>query len=452
MSVNQTEYDHGLAQEEFNKITPKDRRSAAWGGAIGTALEQFDFIIYGTAAALVFNKIFFPNVSAAVGYLASFSTFAVGFLARPLGGIFFSKYGEKLGRKWVLICTLYLMGIATFAMGLLPTHDQIGVLAPFLLVVCRFLQGFGAGAEMAGATVLLTETSLPEKRGMMASLVWVGASVGTALGAVAWILVQKLPADDFYSWGWRLVFLSSAVVTLAAWLIRRNLKESPVFEGRRHEAKLEKSLPIGEIFRLGKRTLLRVFLINVGGNAHSYIYQTFIGTFLISVIKIDASFIPKTLLVGAIIAAFTSVLIGKASDNFGRRKVMFFINGTLFVCTIPMFMLLETGNTTYIMMVIIFGFIFAAEGTVSAQAAYFPELFGSRYRYAGVALGREFSAVFGGGFGPMICSALLTYFSNSWIPVAIYMMFMIGLSLIGTAISPETRGRSLFSPKDAIDE
>lgn len=434
------------------QITDHDRKVAAWGGAVGTALEQYDFIIYGTAAALVFNHIFFPNVSPAVGYLASFSTFAVGFLARPLGGIFFSKYGEKLGRKWVLVATLYLMGFATFAMGLIPSYDQIGLFAPLLLVICRFMQGFGAGAEMAGATVLLTETALPNKRGKMASLVWVGASVGTALGALAWILVQLLPEPDFYAWGWRLVFFSSIFVTFVAWLIRRGLKESPVFVEKKRHAKQEKAIPLREVFRDGKRTIFRVFLMNVGANGHSYIYQAFIGSFLVSVVKVNASFIPKTLLVGATIAAFTSVLIGRASDIYGRKKIMYFIHTTLFFATIPMFMLLETGNTLYIMLVIIFGFIFAAEGTVSAQAAYFPELFGSKYRYAGVTLGREMSAVFGGGIGPMVCSALLTAFSNSWLPVAIYMMFIMSLSLIGIYISPETRGRSLYTPENAIDE
>ena len=207
-----------------NPVDRKNLRTAAWGGLIGTALEQYDFVIYGTATAIVFNRIFFPNAAPGVGIIAGFATYAVGFLARPLGGLFFSRYGDRLGRKFVLVATLFLMGISTFLIGALPSFDQVGILAPVLLVLLRLLQGFGAGAEQAGGVVLLTEVAPREQRGRYAALVFVGASAGTALGAVVWILVQLLPDEQVLSWGWRLVFFSSALVTVAAYVLRRRLR------------------------------------------------------------------------------------------------------------------------------------------------------------------------------------------------------------------------------------
>lgn len=425
-------------------------RRAAWAGLIGTALEQYDFVIYGTASAIIFNKIFFPNIDPAIGVIAAFGAYAVGFGARPLGGLFFSKYGDRLGRKWVLVATLFLMGIATFAIGLLPTYGQAGIWAPVLLVLCRFFQGFGAGAEQAGGVVLIAETAPRGTRGRYASLVFVGAAAGTALGAVVWILVQMMPREALESYGWRLVFFSSIFVTIAAYVIRRKLKESPVFEEKKEEiADVIRATPVSDVVKNGRAGLFRVFFMNVGANAHSYIFQVFMGSYLITQLKIDATFIPKVLLVGALFACVSAFAFGNLSDRFGRRPMYLIVTAFLFVFPIPAFLLLNTGNLFLISLVIVLGFIFAAQGSVGVQAAYFPELFGSRYRYAGVALGREFSSVFGGGVAPLICSALITAFSGSWIPVAIYMMAMMAISLATTLKAPETVDRDLLTEEDA---
>jgi MFS family permease len=429
----------------------KNVRRAAWAGLVGTALEQYDFVIYGTASAIIFNTIFFPNVSPAVGIIASFGAYAVGFGARPLGGLFFSRYGDRLGRKWVLVCTLMLMGVATFAIGLLPTYAQAGVWAPILLVACRFLQGFGAGAEQAGGVVLLTELAAEGKRGRFASLVFVGAAAGTAMGAVVWMLVQLMPREALLSYGWRLVFFSSIFVTIAAWLIRRNLKESPVMAELKAEVGMaeRQATPAADVFKNGRRGLFSVFFMNVGANAHSYIFQTFMGSYLITYLAVDSTFIPKVLFIGAMFACISAWIAGNLSDKFGRRPLYLGITGFLLLFPFPAFMLLNTGNLFWIGVVIVLGFIFAAQGTVGVQAAYFPELFGSRYRYAGVALGREFSSVFGGGIAPLICSALVTWASGSWIPVAIYMMLMMAITFIAALKAPETRDRDLLTEEDA---
>ncbi len=431
-------------------VDQRNVRRVAWAGLIGTALEQYDFVIYGTASALVFNEIFFPDVSPAVGFIASFSTYAVGFAARPLGGLFFSHFGDRLGRKWVLVATLLLMGVATFLIGLLPTYGQVGLLAPVLLVLCRVLQGLGAGAEQAGGIVLLTETSAKGRRGRYSSLVFVGAAAGTAVGAVVWILVQLLPEDDLMSWGWRLVFFSSVLVTVSAYVIRRRMDESPVFKELKMEGVVERQqAPIKDVLKHGRLGVARVFLMNIGANAHSYVFQVFLGSYLISQLDVDSKLIPKVLLIGALFACVSAYAFGTLSDRLGRRTVYLIVTGFLLIFPAPAFLLLDTRNTVLIGLVVVLGFIFASYGTAGVQAAYFPELFGSRYRYAGVALGREFSSVLGGGIAPLICSALITWAAGSWWPVAVYMMAIMAITVVTTIRAPETLDRDLLSEADA---
>ncbi|OZD46808.1 MFS transporter [Rhodococcus sp. 06-1477-1B] len=429
---------------------PSAVRRAAWAGLIGTTLEQYDFVIYGTASALIFNKLFFPNISPAAGIIASFSAYAVGFLARPLGGLFFSRYGDRLGRKWVLVATLMLMGGATMAIGLLPTFGQVGLLAPVLLVLCRFFQGFGAGAEQSGGATLLTETAAIGKRGRLAALVMTGAALGTALGAIAWILAQLLPDDQLMSWGWRMVFLSSILVTVAAFIIRRKLNESPVFQELKAAQERPKA-PVKEVFTNGKRPLFIVMFMTVGISAQSYTYQVFMASYMKNDIGVDPTFIPKVLLIGAICGGIAAWGFGWLSDKVGRKPVYIGIVSLLVVLPVPTFMALSTGSHVLITLVMIIGFILACQGAVGVTMSYFPEIFGARYRYAGVTLGREFASVFGGGIAPLLCAALITAFSGSWVPVAVYMMIMAVSVLVAASFAPETRDRDLTDPANATD-
>lgn len=427
---------------------PRATRKAAWAGLVGTTLEQYDFVIYGTASALVFSTLFFPNVSPAIGILASFSAYAVGFLARPLGGLFFSRYGDRLGRKWILVTTLLLMGGSTLLIGLLPTYETIGIFAPVLLVLCRFFQGFGAGAEQAGAATLLTETVGRGRRGRYASLVMVGAALGTALGAVVWIAVQLLPEEAVLAWGWRLVFISSLVVTVVAMVIRRRLDESPVFTELK-EAHVAPRKPAGEVFQHGRRPMLLALFMNVGASAQSYTFQVFIASYLVSTVGVDASFVPKVLLIGAICGGIAAFGFGALSDRIGRKPVYSSIMLAIVLLPGPAFIAMNTGNQAAIVVTLIIGFVLAVNGGVGVQMSYFPELFGSRYRYAGVTLGREFSSALGGGVAPLTCAALLSAFSGSWIPVAVYMSGMAVISLIAARMAPETVDRNLTVPEDA---
>ena len=434
-----------------NRVDRHNLRTAAWGGLIGTALEQYDFVIYGTATALIFNKIFFPNAEPAIGVIAGFATYAVGFLARPLGGLFFSRYGDRLGRKFVLVATLFLMGISTFLIGALPTYEQAGLLAPLLLVVLRLAQGFGAGAEQAGGVVLLTEVAPRERRGRYASLVFVGASAGTALGAVVWILAQLLSDEQLMAWGWRAVFFSSALVTVAAYILRRRLRESPVFEQAKREQEHERAQtdsPIRSVFTTGRRPFLRTFALNIGGNSQSYIFQVFMGSYLIQTVGVDKRLVPQALLVGALFGCLSAFVTGSLTDRFGRRPVIIAVAAFLVLFPIPAFLMLDTGNPALVVLVIVLGFVFAAYGTVGSQAAAFAELAGSRHRYAAVALAREFSAVLGGGIAPLLSGVLVALFAG-WIGVVIYMMAIMLVSLVTAIRMPETRGRDLKLTADA---
>jgi MFS family permease len=431
-------------------VDKKNLRRAAWAGGIGTALENFDFTIYGTASAIIFGRIFFSNLDPTVGIIASFGALFVGFGARPLGGLFFSKFGDRLGRKFVMVATLFLMGTATFAIGLLPTYATAGIWSPLLLVACRFLQGFGAGAEQASGIVLLTESAATGRRGRFASLVFVGAAAGAAMGAIVWILVQMMSDEALLSYGWRLVFFSSIFVTIAAYIIRRRMKESPVFDKLKIEGVVDrKKSPIADVVKHGRKGLVRVFFMNIGANAHSYIFQVFIGGYLITQLHINATLIPKFLLVGALCACVSAVAFGALSDRYGRRRMYLLVTGFLLIFPVPAFLLLSTGNLVLICLVIVIGFMVASQGTVGVQAAYFPELFGSRYRYAGVAIGREFSSVFGGGLSPLVCAALVTAAAGSWWPVAIYMTVIMGITFVTTLIAPETADRDLLTEQDA---
>jgi MFS family permease len=430
--------------------TPKDLKRAKWAGFVGTMLENYDMVVYSTATAIVFNQIFFPNVSPVVGYISSFGAYAVGFGARPLGGLFFSRFGDRLGRRFVMVATLYLMGTATFAMGLLPTYEQVGILAPILLVACRFVQGFGAGAEMASGVVLLTEYAPRGRRGATASMVWIGASVGFIAAALVWMLVQQLSDEALLSYGWRLVFLSSIVVTIAGYVIRRTMKESPVFAEIKERNQEKVNTPLREVFKSGRRPLLAAGLINIGANGHSYIYSAFVGAYLIGTVQVETTLIPQMVLLGGVFAIPGAWMAGRAIDKWGRRPVSLVIMSVLLLFSAPAFMLLNTGNPWLIAIVYIVGFVFAVEGAPAAQSPLFAELFGSRYRYAGVAVAREFSAILGGGIAPIICATLLSIFLNNFWPVAIYMMIIALISVLQLLAIPETRDRDLMTEKDAI--
>lgn len=441
--------DNAIPHDQMQPSNPKNVRRAALAGLIGTMLENYDFVIYGTASALVFGPLFFPEISPVAALMASFSAYAVGFVARPLGGFIFSHFGEKLGRKWVMVTTLFLMGGATFAIGCIPDFRTIGVLAPILLVLCRFLQGIGAGAEQSGGATLLTETAPLGHRGKLSSFVMVGAALGGVLGAGAWVLAQQLPEHMLMSWGWRAVFWSSVVVTITAAIIRSKMAESPVFEELKESVDVKNQAPLKVVAKHGRTSVLRVILMNWGVSTQSYMYQVFLVGYLAAVVGVSTTFIPPVQLVASIAAAIAAFATGWLSDRFGRRTMTLVLCGILVVTPFVVFPGLNSGSRVATIIIIVLGYMIAAQGVTGVHMSYLPELFGSRYRYSGVTLGREISAVIGGGIAPLLGSALLALFLDSWIPVAIYMALTMLVSFVATLTAPETVNRDLTILTDA---
>jgi MHS family metabolite:H+ symporter-like MFS transporter len=423
-------------------------KRATLAASVGSALEYYDFALYSLASALIFGKIFFPGLGDAAGTVASLGTLAIGFLARPIGGLFFGTMGDKLGRKWVLMITIALMGGASTLIGVLPTADQIGIWAPILLVVLRLFQGFGAGAEQAGATVLMAEYSPTRRRGFYSALPFVGIMLGTLMASLVFVALGQVPEDALLSWVWRIPFLASIFLIGVAVLIRLRLQESPTF------VKLEKQEqvadnPFTEVFRTAAPSLLRGIGLRMAENGGSYIYQTLAITY-VAKLGVQSSIGPLAVACGAILGFFTIPLAGALSDKFGRMKV--YRVGAIVQLVLALFAwpLLSLGNPVITVIVIAICYGIGVNIMLGAQCAALPELFGSRHRYIGVAVAREFSAIIAGGIAPFLGALLLAWFSNSWIPLAVYVIVLTLITLYTTFVTPDTRARDLTLLTDAV--
>ena len=425
-------------------------KRATLAASVGSALEYYDFALYSLASALIFGKIFFPGLGDAAGTVASLGTLAIGFLARPIGGLFFGTLGDKLGRKWVLMITIALMGGSSFLIGVLPTADQIGVWAPLLLVFLRICQGFGAGAEQAGATVLMAEYSPTRRRGFFSALPFVGIMLGTLLASLVFVGLGQVPEEALLSWVWRIPFLASILLIGVAVLIRLRLQESPTF------VKLEKQdqvaeHPLGDVFRSSAPSLLRGIGLRMAENGGSYIYQTLAITY-VSKLGVQTSIGPLAVAIGAVLGFFTIPLAGALSDKYGRMKVYRVGAIVQLLLALAAWPLLSLGNAFVTVVVIAISYGIGVNIMLGAQCAALPELFGSRHRYIGVAIAREFSAIVAGGIAPFVGALLLGWFSNSWIPLAIYVIFLTLITLYTTFVTPDTRARDLTLLSDAVDD
>ncbi|MEE1865879.1 MFS transporter [Pseudomonas auratipiscis] len=416
----------------------------------GTALEYFDFAIYGLAAALIFNPLFFPNVSPLIGFLASFATFAVGFLARFIGGVVLGYYGDKLGRKFVLVVTIGLMGVSTVLIGCLPTYDQIGLLAPVLLVVLRICQGFGAGAEIAGATTLLVEIAPIGKRGYISSFVSLGTNVGTIIALGVWMLVSMLPEESLLSWGWRIPFLASIGVVIYTLWLRRNLEDSPAFSSNaaRQEAFHFPSY-MRDLLKNGRRSLISSVGLRIGESGPSSFYQVFLVGYVVTTLQLDRTVATSALLITSIICFAIIPLVGKLSDHFGRRKMYLFFTAWSVLWCVPALLLVNTGKYPLVLLAFLGGYGVGVVGTYVVQLAYLPELFGSKYRNGGLATSKELGGLLSGGLVPVVSASLMAFFGSVWI-VAGYIMFLALVAFITALRSPETMNRDLVDAADAI--
>jgi MFS transporter, MHS family, shikimate and dehydroshikimate transport protein len=410
---------------------------------IGTSIEWYDFFLYGTAAALVFNKLFFPTLDPLAGTMASFATYAVGFFARPLGGIVFGHYGDRIGRRSMLVTTLLMMGLSTFLIGLLPTYDRIGVLAPIALAALRLVQGLGVGGEWGGAVLLVAEHADRSRRGFYASSAQMGVPAGLLLANCAFAAVSTLPEEQFLTWGWRVPFLAGAVLLGLGLFIRLHILETPLFARAQAQSATSRR-PLVDLVRNYPRNLLLAMGARFAENACFYVFTVFIYVYASE----PRGFARDTILVGVLVASAVQLVSIPASaalsDRLGRRPV--YLAGALFLglFAFPFFWLVDSGVPVLIWLALVLGLTGVA-AMYGPQAAFFSELFGTSVRYSGASLGSQLAAPFAGGLAPLISTALLGWSGGQPWPVALYMIGMALITFFSVLLASETAQTDLSS-------
>ncbi|WP_033294955.1 MFS transporter [Amycolatopsis jejuensis] len=424
-------------------VPPRTLRRAATASLIGTAIEWYDFFVYGTAAALVFAPQFFPQYSGLAGTLAAFSTFAIGFLARPIGGVVMGHFGDKIGRKSMLVLSLLLMGLATFGIGLLPTYASIGAAAPILLVVLRFVQGLGVGGEWGGAALLAVENAPKHKRGFYGSFPQMGVPIGVILANLVYlIVVGTLGTKQFADWGWRIPFLLSIILVGVGFYVRSRIGETAAFTASRKETPRRGS-PVIEVLRRHPKQVLLAGGTFLANNAVGYVIIVYILSYGRTVLKVNDKAMLAVVLVGSVVWLAALPVFSALSDRLGRRTV-FVAGGVLSLAwAIPMFALIDTASLPLMLLaVVVMALSLAA--TYGPQAALFAELFDTEVRYSGASLGYQIGAVLGGGLAPFIATALFASTGSS-LATGGYLVGLSAVSLICIALLGETRHRNLHA-------
>ena len=411
----------------------------------GTVVEWYEFFLYATAASLVFGTFFFPNAGTQLdGIIAAFLTYAVGFVARPIGGIVFGQIGDRLGRKHTLQVTIILVGVATFLMGCLPGFNTIGYWAPALLVVLRFIQGFAVGGEWGGAVLLVAEHSPEKSRGFWSSWPQAAVPMGNLLATLVLLTMSWiLPNDQFLSWGWRVAFWLSAVIVVIGYYIRSHVNEAPIFLEARAQVEAEKAVSFGvtEVLEKYPRGVLQAMGLRFAENILYYTIVSFSIVYLVTVHKYNTSQLLLALLIAHGVHFLVIPQVGRLSDRFGRKPIYFIgavLGATWAFFAFPMF---DTLNPVVIVLAITIGLCFHAF-MYAGQPAIMSEMFPTRMRYSGVSLGYQVTSILAGSLAPIIATALLQQY-KSWVPVAIYIVIACVVTAATVLTLRETRGVSL---------
>lgn len=386
--------------------TAKDYLLAGWASMAGTTIEWYDFFLYGTAAALVFNKIFFPTLDPIVGTLAAFGTFAVGFIGRPMGGIVFGHFGDRIGRKSMLMATLLLMGVPSMVIGLIPSYGDIGYWSTALLVVMRFLQGMAVGGEWGGAVLMAVEHAPPGRKGLFGSLPQTGVGLGLILSSLAMSAVAAMPEADMLSWGWRIPFLASVALVGLGWFIRSKVPESPDFQKMKTQGKAVKA-PVLTAIRNHPSELLTIIGARAAENTWFYMVVTFSLAYAANQLHIPKADVLHAITAGAVLSLVTMPLCGHLSDRVGQKRM--FVIGLVLMCVFaaPFFSMLGTRHpdTVWWAMVIGLGVVFPI--LYAPESLLFATQFPAEIRYSGISLSVQLAGILGGGFAPMIATSLL---------------------------------------------
>lgn len=432
----------GLSAPGIVSEQSRQMRKIVTSSVVGTAVEWYDFLIYGAASALVFNKLFFPSVDPAIGTIAAFGTYAVGFLARPLGAAIFGHYGDRLGRKAMLSMTIIIMGLGTFLIGLLPTYEQIGVAAPILLVALRFLQGIGLGGEWGGAVLMVVENAPAKRRGLLGSMVQIGNPIGNIAAIGMFALLTQLPEPAFLSWGWRIPFLISILLVGVGLFIRLQLEETPAFrqlEARKEVAKL----PLVEVLT----TYRRAFLTAVGLKLSEIAYASIAGVFVISYVTntlgLPRSLVLNAVFLSAVVALAAIPLFGWLSDQLGRKPMFYASCLFSMAFAFPFFWMLDTKDPTLITLAIVVAITFGQMVGFGIGAPWYSELFTARLRYSGASLGFQIGAALSGGLTPFAAASFMAWTGGATWPISLYLIALALLTFVATLLAPETARKDM---------
>jgi metabolite-proton symporter len=418
--------------------------------AIGTTVEWYDFLLYGTAAALVFGKVFFPRSDPLTGTMFAFATYGVGFLARPVGGVVFGHFGDRIGRKKLLMLSMLIMGGATLLIGVLPTFNQVGVLAPILLVLLRLAQGFGLGGQWGGAILMSAEYGDAKRRGLWTSITQAGGGAGNFLAtAVLAVLAATLSQGDFLAWGWRIPFLLSVVlIGIGVW-VRVSLAESPVFEDALEKAEEgAHAAPVLETLRTHSGRVVLGGALKFGENISFYLMTAFAITYVTEMLHLSRSVALNGVLAGALAATLSMPLWGALSDRIGRRPVYAFGAAGLIVWAFAFYPMLDTRQPGIIIAAIVIGLL-VHSAMNGPQGAVIAELFPTRIRYSGASLCYQVTSIVGGSWAPIVSLALYRQF-HSTLPISIYLAGACAVSFVATLLARETKGLT-FAEIDAED-
>ncbi|MGW5446356.1 MFS transporter [Streptomyces asiaticus] len=423
-------------------------RRTALAGMIGTTIEWYDFYIYGLAAALVFGTEFFPDFSPTAGTLASFGTFAVGFVARPLGGVIFGHFGDRVGRKNALMLTLFLMGAATVVVGLLPGYQTIGLWAPVLLVTLRFLQGFAVGGEWGGAVTMVVESSPRDRRGFYGSLPQMGVPLGLVLSSTVFAAVSTLPDDDLLAWGWRIPFLLSVVLIAVGMFLRSRITETQTF-AQVKAAGQKRKMPAMEAFRHHWKAIALTVGMYISAGVPFYIVSVFVLSYGSSDLGLSRGVLLTGMLIAAVAEGLAVPCFGALSDRWGRRPVFLGAAGFAAVLAFPFFWLLATGQTGLTWLAMLLALAVAHAGMYGPTAAMYAELFPADVRYTGTSIGYQLGGVVA-GFVPLVAGALVSAADGASWPIASIWAGAALVGLVCALIVRESRGCDL-TPDHAPD-